>query len=198
MPHERPSPASLRSPMPAPPRRARTSSSGSVHSGCSDGERASATCGGSFDSTGGRRTRFSRRGRGTRGETTGPMSTFRCRRRRRTTRTSSSPASLGMRRWLLAALLPAAVAGVASAQGPNEAPALAHRVEVRRTTFGVPHIRAEDLEAAAYALAYVQLEDHGPRVAIGLLRARGEMGRWFGRDSMESDFTAKRDYALAV
>jgi len=103
-----------------------------------------------------------------------------------------------MRRWLLTALLPAAVAGVTSAQGPNEVPALAHRVEVRRTTFGVPHIKADDLEAAAYALAYVQLEDHGPRVAIGLLRARGEMGRWFGRDSMESDFTAKRDYALAV
>ncbi len=75
---------------------------------------------------------------------------------------------------------------------------LANRVEIRRTTYGVPHIKADDLEAAAYALAWVQLEDHGPRVALGLLRGRGEMGLWFGRDSMETDFRAQRTYAIAV
>ena len=75
---------------------------------------------------------------------------------------------------------------------------LANRVEIRRTGYGVPHIRADDLKAAAYALAWVQLEDHGPRVALGLLRGRGEMGLWFGRDSMESDFRAQRTYAIAV
>jgi acyl-homoserine-lactone acylase len=91
-----------------------------------------------------------------------------------------------------------AASAAASAQSPSPAPALARQVEVRRTTHGVPHIRAENLKAAYYALAYVQLEDYGPRVAMGLLRARGEMGRWFGRDSMESDFGAQRDYALAV
>src|SRR5687768_2349337 len=103
-----------------------------------------------------------------------------------------------MRSWLLAAALLAAAGRGTSAQAPNEVPELARRVEVRRTAFGVPHIKAEDLRAAAYALAYVQLEDHGPRVAIGLLRARGEMGRWFGRDSMDGDFSAKRDYAVAL
>jgi acyl-homoserine-lactone acylase len=72
------------------------------------------------------------------------------------------------------------------------------RVEVRRTTFGVPHIKADDLRAAAYALAYVQMEDHGARVAVGLVRARGEMGRWFGRDSMEGDFIARPTRGLAV
>src|SRR5688572_7046127 len=103
-----------------------------------------------------------------------------------------------MRSWLCAATLLAAVAHGAPAQAPNEAPELARRVEVRRTAFGVPHIKAEDLRAAAYALAYVQLEDYGARVAMGLLRARGEMGRWFGRDSMETDFDAQRSYVLAV
>lgn len=87
---------------------------------------------------------------------------------------------------------------VAGAQAPGPAPDLARQVEIRRTAFGVPHIQAENLAAAAYALAYVQLEDHGPKVAIGLLRARGEMGRWFGRDSMESDFVAQRAYSIAV
>src|SRR5688500_460125 len=89
---------------------------------------------------------------------------------------------------------------------PSDAPAqrldsavdLMRRVEVRRTNFGVPHIRADDLRAAAYALAFVQMEDHGARVAVGLVRARGEMGRWFGRDSMESDFIARPALALAV
>ena len=103
-----------------------------------------------------------------------------------------------MRRWLFTAALFIAAGRGASAQVPNELPELARRVEIRRTAFGVPHIKAENLRAAAYALAYVQLEDHGTRVAVGLVRARGEMGKWFGRDSMESDFTAKHDYEVAV
>jgi len=80
----------------------------------------------------------------------------------------------------------------------QEADALARRVEIRRTTYGVPHIKADDLRAAGYALAYVQLEDYGARVALGLLRERGEMGRWFGRDSMDSDFAARQAYQIAV
>jgi acyl-homoserine-lactone acylase len=86
-------------------------------------------------------------------------------------------------------------ASLAGAQAPED---FASRVEIRRTAFGVPHIKAQDLRAGAYALAWVQLEDHGPRVAIGILRARGEMGRWFGRDSMESDFFEQRSRRLAV
>ncbi|MDQ3082893.1 MAG: penicillin acylase family protein, partial [Gemmatimonadota bacterium] len=87
------------------------------------------------------------------------------------------------------------IAANAEAQSP---PGLAHKVEVIRTSYGVPHIRAENLEAASYALAYLQLEDHGAVVARGLVRARGEMGRWFGRDSMESDFLAQRHHKIAV
>ena len=98
---------------------------------------------------------------------------------------------------LLAAMALSTHPSTALAQAPAAAD-LARQVEVRRTTYGVPHIRAENLVAANYALAYVQLEDYGARVAMGLLRARGEMGRWFGRDSMDGDFGAQREYALAV
>lgn len=99
---------------------------------------------------------------------------------------------LCFRRWsVVRALL--LVPGAVQAQEP-----LWNRVEVRRTAYGVPHIRAEDFEAAGYGLAWVQLEDYGPRVALGLLQARGEMGKWFGRDSMESDFITQRDYRTAV
>jgi acyl-homoserine-lactone acylase len=78
------------------------------------------------------------------------------------------------------------------------APALASQVEVLRTTHGVPHIRAQNLKAAAYALAYVQLEDYGPRVAFSLVRARGEMAQWFGHDSIEGDYPARLAHDEAV
>src|SRR6185437_3831571 len=48
------------------------------------------------------------------------------------------------------------------------------------------------------ALAYVQLEDYGARVAYSLVHARGEMGRWFGPDSMEGDFQAHLAHEAAV
>jgi acyl-homoserine-lactone acylase len=102
---------------------------------------------------------------------------------------------------LAAALsLSPALAPVARAQAGAvpAVPALARQVEVRRTAHGVPHIRAENLEAAAYALAYVQLEDYGPGIALGLLESRGEMGRWFGRDSLDRDFVARLLHARAV
>ena len=85
----------------------------------------------------------------------------------------------------------------ASAQAPGAAD-LARQVEVRRTDLWRPAHPGRESRGGHYALAYVQLEDYGARVAMGLLRARGEMGRWFGRDSMESDFGAQREYALAV
>ena len=94
-------------------------------------------------------------------------------------------------------LLVGAIGASLRAQAPA-APALASQVEVLRTAHGVPHIRAANLKAAAYALAYVQLEDYGPRVAFALVRARGEMGKWFGRDSIEGDYPARLAHAEAV
>lgn len=89
--------------------------------------------------------------------------------------------------------------GRAADPSPNGAiPDYPAHVEVRRTAHGVPHIRADNLGAAEFALAWVQSEDYGARVALDLLRSRGEMGRWFGRDSIEHDFTARLAYDRAV
>lgn len=77
---------------------------------------------------------------------------------------------------------------LAAQSDPND---LSARVEIIRTAYGVPHIRAQDLRAFGYGLAWVQLEDYGPMVALGILRGKGQMGRVFGRDSMESDFPAR-------
>ncbi|MBS1241789.1 MAG: peptidase penicillin amidase, partial [Gemmatimonadetes bacterium] len=62
------------------------------------------------------------------------------------------------------------------------------RVEIRRTDHGIPHIRATDLAAMGFGLAWVQLEDYGARIPHTLLRARGHLGRWYGRDSLNSDY----------
>ena len=81
-----------------------------------------------------------------------------------------------------------AVAASRSDQAPVE---LWRQVEIIRTPHGVPHIRAENLRAAGYALAWLQSEDYGTRTAINILEARGELAQLTGsRDNIESDFLA--------
>ncbi len=90
------------------------------------------------------------------------------------------------------------LAAFAARSGAQAAPELWRQVEIIRTTYGVPHIRAENLRAAGYALAWLQLEDYGPRTAMQVLRASARMGLVFGRDSMEQDFIAQRARTRAV
>jgi acyl-homoserine-lactone acylase len=85
-----------------------------------------------------------------------------------------------------AAASPAANAG----QAPAEE--LWRQVEIIRTAHGVPHIRAENLRAAGYALAWLQSEDYGPRTAMNVLEARGQLAMVIGsRDNIEADFLAQ-------
>src|SRR5262249_17415306 len=53
-----------------------------------------------------------------------------------------------------------------------QAAELWRQVEIIRTAHGVPHIRAENLRAAGYALAWLQSEDYGPRTAMNVIEAR--------------------------
>ncbi|HVE34533.1 MAG TPA: penicillin acylase family protein [Gemmatimonadaceae bacterium] len=85
-----------------------------------------------------------------------------------------------------------------TSQTTDAADSLIRQVEVVRTTYGVPHISAANLAALGFGEAYVQSEDYGARVAISLLRARGQMGRWFGRDSVGEDFAGRLSHARAV
>jgi acyl-homoserine-lactone acylase len=65
------------------------------------------------------------------------------------------------------------------------------QVEIIRTAHGVPHIRAENLRAAGYALAWLQCEDYGARTAFNTLEARGQLAILNGqREAIESDFLA--------
>ena len=84
-------------------------------------------------------------------------------------------------------------ANTAAAQSPYP-----DRVEIRRTAYGVPHILARDFGALGYGLAWVQLEDFGFRVVANLIRGRGELARYFGRDSIESDVHFRQTHRFAV
>ncbi|MEZ4416721.1 MAG: penicillin acylase family protein [Gemmatimonadota bacterium] len=76
--------------------------------------------------------------------------------------------------------------------------ASADQVEIRRTRYGVPHIRAADLRGVAFGLAYAEAEDHGPEVFEAFVRARGRMALLEGTPAnVESDFQHKRQYARA-
>jgi acyl-homoserine-lactone acylase len=96
----------------------------------------------------------------------------------------------------MGAVVPEALAPADSARWE----ALSRQVVIRRTDYGVAHIRAESLEAAAFALAWVQLEDYGSRVVEGLLGARGESTLHLGLDegNLDADFRARRSHARAV
>ena len=71
-------------------------------------------------------------------------------------------------------------------------------VSVACTKYGVPHIRATSLAALGFGDAYLQSADYGARVALSLLRARGEMSHWFGRDSVAEDFAGRLEHARPV
>jgi len=79
-----------------------------------------------------------------------------------------------------------------------QAPDLSSQVEIRRTAYGVPHIFAENLRAAGYALGWVQLEDYGAIVPYTLFRNRGELALQFGHDSLEADFVNRPRWLRAV
>jgi acyl-homoserine-lactone acylase len=76
-------------------------------------------------------------------------------------------------------------------------PELAQQVEIRRTTWGVPQIHAENLRAAAFALAYVQLEDYGIDIVRGMYAARGELARLDGAGRIDADVAARQRHARA-
>lgn len=79
-----------------------------------------------------------------------------------------------------------------------DADALAAQVEVIRTTHGVPHIYAGTMQALGYALGYLQVEDYGDRVLVGLLRARGELALDEGPAALDADFSNYPYYLRAV
>ena len=81
------------------------------------------------------------------------------------------------------------VLAVAFANAQDRTPELWQQVEVIRTAHGVPHIRAENLRAAGYALAWLQCEDYGPAATpMSILQSSGRRASVEGAEFVEPDF----------
>ncbi|HET7695380.1 MAG TPA: penicillin acylase family protein [Vicinamibacterales bacterium] len=99
---------------------------------------------------------------------------------------------------LAAFALTCSLAAVAPSAAPPPVAELWRQVEVIRTAHGVPHIRAENLRAAGYALAWVMSEDYGSRTGLRLLGARGELSRFEGRARLDGDVENLQARARAI
>ena len=80
---------------------------------------------------------------------------------------------------------------------PDSGTAIADRVEIARTDHGVPHIMADDLKSMGFAMAWVQSEDYGDQVAVGMVQRRGEYAWFVGPDAVSGDFTGRIIHARA-
>jgi acyl-homoserine-lactone acylase len=59
-----------------------------------------------------------------------------------------------------------------------------YSAEIRRTTMGVPHIKASDWGGAGYGVGYAQAQDNLCTLADAFLTYRGERSRYFGGDAL--------------
>ncbi|MFY9509341.1 MAG: penicillin acylase family protein, partial [Rubrivivax sp.] len=74
----------------------------------------------------------------------------------------------------------AALAGCASSPGGSDITTAERTARIVRTTHGVPHISAPDLESLAYGVAYAHAQDNVCMTAQQLVTVRGQRARWFG------------------
>ena len=58
-----------------------------------------------------------------------------------------------------------------------------YRAEIRRTSMGVPHIKADNWTGAGFGYGYAQAEDNLCTMADSFLTYRGERSKYFGGDA---------------
>lgn len=100
-------------------------------------------------------------------------------------------------------LLGASLSQAKEPEHPRTGPAftdeqLADQVIVKRTAYGVPHIFADNIKAAGYGLAYVQMEDYGNRVVRDLIRSRGEWMKYHDIDMRSRDRAVDAEVAMKI
>lgn len=89
---------------------------------------------------------------------------------------------------LPAVLLLAAALGLAACGGDDDDddPPSRYSAEIRRTTLGVPHIKADDWGGLGYGFGVAQAQDNLCTIAESFVTFRGERSRWFGPDALLS------------
>ncbi|THU04168.1 penicillin acylase family protein [Lampropedia puyangensis] len=56
--------------------------------------------------------------------------------------------------------------------------------QVRRTSFGIPHVKAQNWQGLGYGVGYAQAADNLCTIANGMLTYRGERSRFFGAQAL--------------
>lgn len=69
-----------------------------------------------------------------------------------------------------------------------------YEAEIRRTTNGVPHIKADTLGSAAFGVGYAQASDNVCTLAEAFVRARSQRARYFGPGPQDSNIIS--DFSL--
>jgi len=81
--------------------------------------------------------------------------------------------------------------GDSDTAGTTGAPA--YRATIRRTSYGVAHVQADDLGSALFGQAYAFAQDHVCTLADQIVKVRAERAKYFGRGDgdlhLTSDFT---------
>lgn len=65
------------------------------------------------------------------------------------------------------------------------------KVEIRRTTGGVPHVKAADLASAGYGMGYAWAEDHACTMSGRWLTTNAEVAKRFGKDGPKFAFDSR-------
>src|SRR5688572_24744906 len=84
--------------------------------------------------------------------------------------------------WLLALAVSSAGCGKdepIGGTGPGTTPR-GYRATIRETSYGIPHVLADDLASASAALGYVGARDYGCVLLDQIVRVKGERSRYFG------------------
>ncbi len=93
---------------------------------------------------------------------------------------------------------PLTPSGPASTTPAVSPPDLVGQVEIRRTTYGVPHILGETLEAGTFGLAWVMMEDYREAVPLQLLAANGRWATVEGAMAVPGSYAGKMAHDFAV
>lgn len=89
---------------------------------------------------------------------------------------------LGLSLAVIAACGGSGTAGEGDTTGGGGDSGALFEVEVRRSEFGIPHIKADNYASMGYGYGYVHAEDNLCVLAEDLLTIRGERARYLGRD----------------
>lgn len=87
-------------------------------------------------------------------------------------------------RWLvLTVVVSGVVVTLAGCRGPAPATSAKYSAEIRRTSFGIPHILAKDEAGIGYGFGYAYAQDNVCMFEEMMVTVRGERSKYFGPDA---------------